>query len=222
MMRVAVIQHHDIDEAGYIADAFLARGAKLSQHLYPAGGPLPAPESADHIVVLGANWSAYDEANGTAEELAWLRAADAAGRPVLGICFGAQALAAALGGRAVAAPRKEVGWTTIEPLEPALVGEGPWLEFHGDMCVLPPGARLLARTEVCPQAFVVGRHLAVQFHPEVNGAQLQRWFDAGGAAEAEAAGQDPAKLLAQTQDEDADAALRADRLVAVALRIAAG
>jgi GMP synthase-like glutamine amidotransferase len=223
-MRVVVIRHHEIDDAGFIADAFRARGAELTAHLFPADGVLPPLDGVDHVVVLGAEWSVYGEqgaAHRIEQELAWLREADASGVPVLGICFGAQALAAALGGRAQPAARKEIGWTTIESLAQHEIEEGPWLEFHGDLCVLPPGARLLARTEVCAQAFSLGRHLAVQFHPEVDAAQLRRWLAAGSAAEAEAAGLDPDKLVAQTEAEEQNAARRADRLVATALQIAA-
>jgi GMP synthase-like glutamine amidotransferase len=222
-MRVVVVKHHQIDDAGFIADAFRARGAKLTVHLVPDDGPLPALDGVDHVVVLGAAWSVYDDekvGDWIGEELDWLRAADAAGVPVLGICFGAQALTAAFGGRVAAAPRKEIGWTTIETLDAGLIEEGPWLEFHGDLCVPPPGARLLARTDVCAQAFTVGRHLAIQFHPEVDAAQLGRWLADGGAADAERAGQDPEKLLAQTEAEEPQAAERADRLVAAALRLA--
>lgn len=222
-MRVIVVRHHDIDDAGFIADAFLARGAELSVHLFPADGPLPPLDGVDHVAVLGAAWSVYDEKaarHGIEDELAWLRAADAAGVPVLGICFGAQAMAAAYGGQVEAAPRPEVGWTTIETLDHELIDEGPWLEFHGDRCLLPPGARLLARNDVCIQAFSLGRHLAVQFHPEVDAAQVSRWLADGGRAAAERAGQDPDKLIAQTEAEEPEAARRADRLVAAALRIA--
>ena len=101
-MRVVVIRHHEIDDAGFIADAFRARGAELAVHLVPDDGPLPALGGVDHVVVLGAAWSVYDEqkvGRWIGAELDWLRAADAAGVPVLGICFGAQALAAALGGQ---------------------------------------------------------------------------------------------------------------------------
>ena len=222
-MQVVVIKHHEIDDACFIGAAFAARGADLSVHLFPEDGPLPALDGVDHIVVLGAAWSVYDAAkvgDWIDAELDWLRAADEAGVPVLGICFGAQALATALGGRAEPAPRMEVGWTTVEPVEPGLIESGPWLEFHGDQCILPPGARLLARNEVCAQAFAVGRHLAVQFHPEVDGAQLSRWLRDGGKEEAEQAGQDPAGLIARTVAEERQAAQRADRLVATALQLA--
>jgi GMP synthase-like glutamine amidotransferase len=221
-MRVVVVRHHAIDDAGFIADAFRARGAELTVHQFPRGGPLPPLAGVDHIVVLGAVWSVYEEriSSWIGDELDWLRAANAGGVPVLGICFGAQALAAALGGRVEAAPRSEVGWTTVETLDPAIIEPGPWLEFHHDRCLPPPGARQLARNDVCIQAFSIGPHLAVQFHPEVDGAQVSRWLADGGRAEAERAGQDPDKLIAQTEAEEEQAALRADRLVSAAIQLA--
>lgn len=222
-MRVVVVRHHGIDEAGFIAQAFGARGAELTVHQFPKDGPLPPLDGVDHVVVLGAAWSVYDEArigDWIGAELGWLRAADEAGVPVLGICFGAQALAAALGGSVEAAPRSEIGWTTIETLDPSLIEPGPWLEFHGDRCLPPPGARLLAETDVCVQAYTFGPHLAVQFHPEVDGDQVARWLADGGRAEAERAGQDPDELVARTRAEEPWAAKRADRLVATALQIA--
>jgi GMP synthase-like glutamine amidotransferase len=224
IMRVVVVKHHEIDSAGFIGAAFQARGAELIDHLVPDDGPLPALDGIDHVVVLGAAWSVYDQetiGHWIDDELAWLRAADEAQVPVLGICFGAQALSAALGGQVAPAPLQEIGWTTIEPIEPDLIEPGPWLEFHSDQCILPPGARLLARTDVCAQAFTIGRHLAVQFHPEVDGPQLSRWLAYGGQAEAERAGHDPAVLLARTVAEEPQAAARADRLVSTALSLAA-
>jgi GMP synthase-like glutamine amidotransferase len=223
-MRVLVIKHHDIDDAGFVGAAFAARGAELSVHLVPDDGRLPALDGVDHIVVLGAAWSVYDQktiGHWIDDELAWLRAADEAGIPVLGICFGAQALAAALGGQATRAPRMEIGWVTVDTVEPEVIEPGPWLEFHGDQCILPPGARLLATTDVCAQAFAVGRHLAIQFHPEVDGAQLDRWMAVGGREEAEREGIDATALVARTVAEEQNAAGRADRLVSAALRLAA-
>jgi hypothetical protein len=108
----------------------------------------------------------------------------------------------------------------VETLDPDLIEPGPWLEFHHDRCLPPPGARLLARNELCVQAFTIGPHLAVQFHPEVDAAQLSRWLTPEAIQEAEQAGQDPDKLIAQTEAEEREAALRADRLVTVALQLA--
>lgn len=223
-MRVLVIKHHEIDDAGFIGAAFEARGAALEIHLFPDAGPLPPLDGIDHVVVLGAAWSVYDTTaigHWIGDELEWLKAADAAGVPVLGICFGAQALTAALGGRVEPAPRPEIGWTTIETLDPDLIEAGPWLEFHSDQFIVPPQARLLATSDVCAQAFAVGNHLAVQFHPEVDGAQVRRWLADGGAEAAELSGQDPAELAAITEVMEPEAARRADRLVAAALALAA-
>jgi GMP synthase-like glutamine amidotransferase len=214
-MRVIVVRHHEEDGAGFIGEAFQARGAELAVHLFPKEGGLPDPAGADHIVLLGATWSVYDtdpDRAWIAGELTWLRRADAAGVPVLGICFGAQALTAAFGGEVTPAPRKEVGWTTVDTL--------PWLEFHGDQCHPPREARLLASNDLCPQAFAIGRHLAVQFHPEVDGPQLTAWLDAGARADAQQAGQDPERFVAETVAQEPAARARADRLVDAAIRLA--
>lgn len=217
MMRVVVIRHHGVDSAGFIGDAFEARGADLAVHLLPDDGPLPAFGGADHIVVLGAIASVNDPEPWIAEELAWIRAADQVGVPVFGICFGAQALCAALGGRVEAMQRKEIGWVRVDSLDHGVIPAGPWLEFHGDRCLLPAGAEVLARNEVAVQAFRLGRHLAVQFHPEVDGPQLKRWLDGGGTQEMERQGLDPDQFLADTIREEPAARARADRLVAAAL-----
>jgi GMP synthase-like glutamine amidotransferase len=224
-MRVIVIRHHDIDEAGLIGAALAARGAQLSVHLVPGDGPLPPLDGATQVVVLGAAPSLYDEAAVGAwihDELAWLRQADERGIPVLGICFGAQALSAAHGGQVIPAPRPEVGWVTVGTDAPDIIEPGPWLEFHHDQCLPPADARVLARNDVCVQAFALRANLAVQFHPEVDGAQLKRWLDdSGGADAARRAGQDPEQFLSATIAAEPAAAARADRLVAAFLRLSA-
>jgi GMP synthase-like glutamine amidotransferase len=217
MMRVVVIRHHGVDSAGFIGDAFEARGAALAVHLFPDHGPLPALDGVDHVVLLGAVSSVNDPEPWIPAELAWLRAADQAGVPVLGICFGAQALCAALGGRVEAMDRKEIGWTLVDSLDHGVIPVGPWLEFHGDRCLLPATATVLARNDAGVQAFRIGRHLAFQFHPEVDGPQLKRWLDAGGDKDAERLGLDPGQFLADTIREEPAARVRADRLVAAAL-----
>jgi GMP synthase-like glutamine amidotransferase len=224
-MRVVVIRHHEEDSAGFIGDAFAARGADLSTHLFPKEGPLPDLAGLAHIVMLGSTSSVYDDGEARAwidEDLAWLRRADAAGVPVLGICFGAQLLAAASGGTVEPAGSEEIGWVTIDSADPVLIPPGPWLEFHHDRCLPPPQARVLARNDFGVQAFRLGQHLAVQFHPEVDGKQFRLWLDCGGRAQIEAAGYDPGQILAETITEEPAAKARADQLVATALRFAAG
>ena len=223
-MEVVVVRHHEEDSAGFIGAAFEARGARLSTILFPKEGRLPDLDGVAHNVLLGSTCSVYDEGEARAwidEELAWLRRADAAGVPVLGICFGAQMLAAAFGGLVEHAGRQEIGWVTIDSADPELIPPGPWLEFHHDRCQPPAAATVLARNDLGVQAFRLGQHLGVQFHPEVDGDLFRFWLDAGGRAEIAADGQDPDRMLAQTIAEEPAASARADRLVASALRVAA-
>ena len=94
---------------------------------------------------------------------------------MLGLCFGGQALAAALGGDVETAPEPELGWTEIETDEPELVPPGPWLEWHYERFTTPPGATEIARTGAASQAFRHGRHLGVQFHPESTVEIVEHW-----------------------------------------------
>jgi len=222
-MRVIVIRHHAEDSPGFIADAFIERGAMVSIYLYPGEGALPALEGVDHVIVLGAIPGVNEGGPPSMwirEELAWLGKVDEAGVPVLGICFGAQAICAAFGGQVERMPQKEIGWKLLDTSDPALIPAGPWLEFHGDRCLPPPSATILATNEMGVQAFALGRHLGVQFHPEVDGAQLAGWLTAGGRAEVIEAGGDPDELLAQAIAEQSAAKARAAALVDTALRLA--
>ena len=219
MERVIVVRHHDIDSAGFIADALEAHGAELAVHLFPDDGPLPGFEGADHIVVLGAVSSVNDPDPWIAAELDWLRAADQAGVPVFGICFGAQALCAAFGGRVEALAQREIGWRLVDSLDQDVVPPGPWLEFHNDRCLPPADATVLARTDVAVQAFRIGPHLAVQFHPEVDGPQLKRWLDAHTDLDPARLGIDPDQFLADTIGEEPAARERAGRLVDAFLKL---
>ena len=218
-MRVLVIRHHDIDSAGFIADAFEGRGGELSVHLFPDDGPLPALAGVDYVVVLGAVSSVNDPDPWITAELDWLRAADQAGMPVLGICFGAQALCATFGGRVEAMARREIGWTMVDPADPDVIPPGPWLEFHNDRCLPPPAAAILATNDAAVQAFRIGPHLAVQFHPEVDGQLLKLWLDAHTDSDPVSLGIDPGQFLADTIREEPAARDRTARLVAAFLRL---
>jgi GMP synthase-like glutamine amidotransferase len=127
-------------------------------------------------VVLGSDRSVHDDPpDWLGDELDWLRGLDAAGAPVLGLCFGGQALAAVLGGEIRPALIHELGWHVIDSADPDVVPGGPWLEWHYDGFTLPPGAQELARSDAGVQAFRHGLHLGVQFHPESTTDIVAQW-----------------------------------------------
>lgn len=111
--------------------------------------------------MLGSRRSAYDDTvPQLAEELAFTRAALAADVPLLGVCFGGQLLARALGAEVWRMAEPEIGWVAIDTAAPALVPPGPWLAWHADAFAVPRGAERLARTDRAVQAFRHGRTVA--------------------------------------------------------------
>src|SRR5262252_4331544 len=96
--------------------------------------------------------------------------------PVLGICFGAQALARVLGARVYRLSAPEIGWAWVTARCPALP-EGPWLSWHYDGFDLPAGAAELGANEVSLQAFSLGPHTGVQFHPEATQPIARSWVE---------------------------------------------
>ena len=122
-------------------------------------------------------------------------------------------MARALGGSVAPAPKSEIGWVNIWSERPDLVSNGPWFQFHYDRWQLPLGAIELARNPVASQAFIYGKSLAVQFHPELNAAGLKGWLDWGGDAKVLEDGQDPEIMYAQTVAEEDAARERTYALV---------
>jgi GMP synthase-like glutamine amidotransferase len=156
------------------------------------------PEDYAFLASLGSWRSPRDDGEPeVAAELNLLGRAVERDVPVLGLCFGGQALAAVLGGRVEPSPVPELGWSTVETDDPDTVAPGPWLQWHFERFTLPPGAEELARSAAGTQAFRHGRHLGVQFHPESTVETVARWARAD------------AKRLARLGIEDAEAQLEA-------------
>lgn len=178
-MRVQIFQHVSFESSAEIAPILLAGGAVLSHTRWFAGDAAPDPDDFDALVVMGGPMSANDE-----DKYAWLsvekqllRDAIAAGKPVLGICLGAQLIASALGARVYPGRQPEIGWFNIEglnrgPGEYAFPASLEVMHWHGETFDLPPGAQHLARSAGCEnQAFCIGNKVVgLQFHLEM-GAQ---------------------------------------------------
>jgi GMP synthase-like glutamine amidotransferase len=147
------------------------------------------------------------------DEIEYARSLISLGVPTLGICFGGQMLAAAVGGSVSRAPVPEIGWLSVASDEPALIDAGPWCSWHFDRFTLPAHVPVVARTALANQAFVSGRALGLQFHPEVTDAVLEAWLGSGGSAELAELGVDPQALIDQSRTLADGAAARAHGLV---------
>lgn len=166
------------------------------------------PLSPDLLVVLGGPIGVNDkpEYPFLDDEIALIERRLAADRPTLGLCLGAQLMAAALGASVYPARTKEIGWMPIALTEAgrasclAPFAESPMMfHWHGDTFDLPDGAERLVLTEICAnQAFRRGKALALQFHPEIEAATLELWFVGASLEIAQTDGLSAAALRADT------------------------
>jgi GMP synthase-like glutamine amidotransferase len=213
-MRIAVVEHQPDAPAGLFGAWAQARGHELELLRAPRLETWPDPRGYGAVVTLGSDRSVHASPDAwIAAEIGFLRAAHETGVPVLGLCFGAQALAAALGGEVLRAPSAEIGWIHVEGAGAGAgpVVPGPWFAWHEDTFTVPPAARELARSPVAPQAFVMGASVGLQFHPEVDERIVGEWVD-GGRRQLAAARIDEQRLRAETARRAPQARRRAFEL----------
>jgi GMP synthase-like glutamine amidotransferase len=184
-MYAHVLQHVAFEGPGSIGPWLENAGYDIgTTRFFEKGALLPEPASVDLLVVMGGPMSVNDEA-----ELPWLAAEKRfiaevirLGRPVLGVCLGAQLIACALGGHVFANREREIGWFPVEAVaqdDPALFRFPPSVEvfhWHGETFSLPAGATHLARSAACDnQAFQFGKAvIGLQFHLETTPASARQ------------------------------------------------
>jgi GMP synthase-like glutamine amidotransferase len=206
-VTLGVVEQQADAPAGLLGEWARARGVDVRTLRAQELSEWPDPAGLVAVAALGSDCSVSRSPDPwIAAELRFLRAAHAGGVPVLGICFGAQALAAALGARVGRAPAPEIGWIELETAEAPL--RGPWFSWHEDAFELPSGARVLARSPAGVHAFAVDGSVGVQFHPEVTPAIVGDWID-GDRGDLVAARIDADALRAQTARLAGEARARA-------------
>jgi GMP synthase (glutamine-hydrolysing) len=197
--------------ANFARDPALHLDLSRYHGLVVLGGPMNVDQSAayPHLVT----------------EIAAIREALRLKVPVLGICLGAQLLAAALGARVRPNPVREIGWYRLQPAAPAgddrlfrhFDGSQHVFQWHAYTFELPPGAVHLASTSSCEhQAFRFGeRAYGLQFHLEADEALIQRWLAVPayrGELEAEAGADGVKRVLSDTHGHIAPALKLSERV----------
>ena len=207
MSRVLFIQNGDGEGPGLLAPALAAGGVELlTVHAWRGEAVPVAPDGFAGVAIGGGSMSAYQTAEYPflEKQIELVQVARVEGRPVLGMCLGAQLMAAAFGGRVFANAAKEIGFHEVR-FTAAAERDALWrghtapfhpVHWHGDTFTLPPDAELLASSALTPhQLFRVDAALyGFQFHLEIDLPTLTEMI-ASDDASLRSHGVDPAAFL---------------------------
>ncbi len=185
-MRILSITHGPTVPGGVFDEGVEAAGHELERWSVPLGGAPQPPESYDGVMVFGGSMHPdQDEHFGWLErEADFLRGVIEEDVPVIGVCLGAQLLARAAGAWVGPARAPEIGWFPVEltrdgradPVLGVLPPRTDAFQWHRYTFGIPDGGAELARSDVCTQAFRLGRHAwGLQFHAEVTLPMLEAW-----------------------------------------------
>lgn len=214
ILRIHYFQHVAFEGLGMIREWAQHRGCELNcTAFYQPDWKIPDLKNYDALIIMGGPMGVYDERDypWLSEEKVHIRAAIEAGKPILGICLGAQLIAAALGAKVSSMPHKEIGWFPVATTDdgaghPILNGINyamDVLHWHGDRFEIPAGALHLMSSRACDnQAFVYDNHvLGLQFHLEMDEPAIQEITSACGHELIESATvQSAATLLKRAAD----------------------
>ena len=184
-MRIHVVADAADNDGGYVTERLLERGAEIIEVDRDALPKYDSLDGSDLVLLLGSDRSAHERkwAGVVLQESAFVRDALKAGTPVMGICYGAQLIARALGGTSWRADAAELGWARVDTTDARLCPEGPWGQMHNDVFAPPPTSRVLGTSWRGPQCFTDDSHgarsIAWQFHPEVTPTTYERWVSEG-------------------------------------------
>ncbi len=176
-MRVAAIKNHPAEGLGYMESVF---GDKGIEYVYVEAYKEGRVGDFDALVILGGPMGVYeaDKYPFLKWEMELIRE-NYTDRPILGVCLGAQLIAAALGSRVYPYIR-EIGWRTVERVSDRfhLPEKIEVFQWHGDTFDLPAEGELIyAGREVRNQCFIAEKALALQFHVEMTLDLIKKWLE---------------------------------------------
>lgn len=214
--HLLVISHNPEIGLGDIGPLLEKKGCTVTHANFRVVGRSDKP--VDGVICLGGTCGVNDTDSWISGEVDYVRSVTEQGVPYLGICLGAQVLAAAMGGRVFRARKPELGMISIQcsaasaldPLFRTMPERFNALSWHGDTFEPPQGAVVLARSHDCVQAFRVGdTAYGIQFHPEASGPVLREWLQCSELKEFAESNLSAPQLLALLQflDEGANSSL---------------
>jgi GMP synthase-like glutamine amidotransferase len=183
LKKVLAVQNISCETLGTLERMFRDDGFAVESVSAQQGVPASS-RGYSAIVILGGPMAVYDGLPHLQKEQDLLRDAMKNSVPVLGVCLGSQLIAQAAGGRVYKGSKKEIGWHDVTlskegkgSLFSGIVGQKMRVfQWHGDTYDLPRDAKVLAYSDLYPQAFQVGSAIGIQFHLEVDERMIKSWM----------------------------------------------
>ena len=185
MPKILSVQNIGCEPLGLLEQMFVSDGYDIEKANTQKDHIPTSPLGYDAIVILGGPMAVYDNLAYLQKEQELIRNAIKNETPLLGICLGSQLIAQATGGRVYKGEKKEIGWYNVylTPASSNDIFRGftnkaiRIFQWHGDTYDLPANAKILAYSDLYPQAFRIGSAVGIQFHFEVNDDLIQTWIN---------------------------------------------
>jgi GMP synthase (glutamine-hydrolysing) len=182
--QILSVQNIQCETLGLLEQMFVHDGYHIEKVNTPNNAVPTNPLGYDAIVILGGPMAVYENLPYLAKEQELIRNAMKNDTPVLGICLGSQLIAQAAGGRVYKGKKKEIGWYDVylTPASSNDIFRGftdkmiRTFQWHGDTYDLPANAKILAYSDLYPQAFRIGSAIGIQFHFEVDEPLIKTWI----------------------------------------------
>ena len=185
MPKILSVQNIGCEPLGLLERMFVSDGYDI-QKVNAQNDPVPtSPLGYDAVIILGGPMAVYNNLAYLRKEQELIRNAIKNETPLLGICLGSQLIAQAAGGRVYKGKKKEIGWYNVylTPASSNDIFRGLTnktiriFQWHGDTYDLPANAKILAYSDLYPQAFRIGSAVGIQFHFEVDKHLIQTWMN---------------------------------------------